>query len=410
MMVRATLLAERPVRSIVAAIAAAAARWSDGDFQPRAQTLAAVSARTGYSLPVVGFAFDRLFESLQRETLEAVVSDELGALDVLDGFASKPRRPRARALPIGRVCIVSSRTTIGVAVIPAVFALCAKCEVLVKDREDHLVAAFFATLAEELPDFRDAARAQTWSGNSDAVDLAGFDAVVAFGNDRTLAHIGAGLPPTTRFIPYATKASAGYVTRETLSSQTEARRIAAAAARDLVLYDTEGCLSLHALFVERGGLVSAEQFSLILAASIEDAARAFPLGHRSPEIAAQLAHARDLAAFRASGLHNVYSDERSTYLAVLDPPPDSPPAFLPRALAIYSVDAPAEAAAYLDRHGVALEALAVSVRRSDVLDLALRLGAARVASFGELQAPPLGAYHGGRPRVAEFVRWVSDDS
>jgi hypothetical protein len=409
MMVKSTL-AERPVRSLVAAIAAAAARWRDTDFQPRAKALAAVAARTGYSLPVVDFAFDRLFDSLQHATIEAVISDELGALDVLDGFASKPGRARARAFPIGRVCVVSSRTTIGVAIVPAVFALCAKCEVLVKDREDHLVAAFFATLAEELPDVRDAARAQTWSGEHDAFDLAQFDAVVAFGSNATLTRIGAGLPPTTQFIPYATKASAGYVARETLASQTAARRIADAAARDLVLYDTEGCLSLHALFVERGGVVSAEQFSLILAESIADAGRAFPLGPRSPEVAAQLAHARDLAAFRASGRRNVYSDERSTYLAVFDPPVDSPPAFLPRALAIHSVDAPAEAAAYLDRHGIALEALAVASRRSDILDLALRLGAARVATFGALQVPPLGAYHGGRPRVAEFVRWASDET
>jgi Acyl-CoA reductase (LuxC) len=409
-MVKSTLLAECPVRSLVAAIAAGAARWRDSDFRPRARALAAVAARTGYSLPVVGFAFDRLFDSLQRETIEAVIADELGALDVLDGFASKPGRPRARALPVGRVCIVSSRTTIGVAIVPAVFALCAKCEVLVKDREDHLVAAFFATLADELTEFRAAARAQAWSGEHDAFDLTRFDAVVAFGSDATLAQIGSGLPPTMRFIPYAARASAGYVARETLASQTEARRIADAAARDLVLYDTEGCLSLHALFVERGGLVSAEQFSLVLAAAIEDAARAFPLGPRSPEVAAQLAHARDLAAFRACGRHNVYTDERSTYLAVLDPPVDSPPAFLPRALAIHSVDAPAEAAAYLDRHGIALEALAVAGRRSDLLDLSLRVGAARVTPFGALQAPPLGAYHGGRPRVAEFVRWVSDET
>jgi Acyl-CoA reductase (LuxC) len=410
MMVKSTLLAERPVRSLAAAIAAAAARWIDPEFQPRAQALAAVAARTGYSLSVVGFAFDRLFDSLQHGSIEAVISDELGSLEVLDRFARRPGRPLARAFPVGRVCIVSSRTTIGVAIVPAIFALCAKCEVLVKDREDHLVAAFFATLADELLDFRDAARAQTWDGERDAFDLARFDAVVAFGSDATLAQIASGLPAATRFIPYAAKASAGYVGRETLSSQTEARRIADAAARDLVLYDTEGCLSLHALFVERGGHVSVEQFSRILGSSIAEAARAFPLGPRSPEAAARLAHARDLATFRGAGERSVYSDEASTYLAVLDPPIDAPPAFLPRALAIRSVDAPAEAAAYLARHGIVLEALAVAPARPDILDLALRLGVARITPLGGLQTPPLGAYHGGRPRIAEFVRWVSDET
>lgn len=410
MMVKSTLLAERPVRSLVGAIAAAAARWNDADFPARARALDAVAARTGYSLPVVEFAFEQIFASLRRETIEAIISDELGSLEVLDDFTRRSGRPPTRAIPLGRVSIVSSRTTIGVAIVPAVFALCAKCEVLVKDREDHLVAAFFATLADELPEFRDAARAQTWDGQRDAFDLGRFNAVVAFGSNATLAQIATCLPVTTRFIPYANKASAGYVTREALESQTEARRIAAAAARDLILYDSEGCLSLHALFVERGGLISAEEFSDILGASIADAAREFPLGPRSPEAAAQLADARDLATFRAARQHGVYSDERSTYLAVLDPPVDSPPAFLPRALAIHSVDAPADAAAYLNRHGIALEALALAGRRSDTLDLAVRLGAARITHFGSLQAPPVGAYHGGRPRIVEFVRWTTDET
>ena len=100
--------------------------------------------------------------------IEAVIADELGCLDVLDGFVERAGRPPARALPLGRVCIVSSRTTIGVAILPAIFALCAKCDVLVKDREDHLVAAFFETLGDELAELRDAATAQTWKGDDDA--------------------------------------------------------------------------------------------------------------------------------------------------------------------------------------------------------------------------------------------------
>jgi hypothetical protein len=33
----------------------------------------------------------------------------------------------------------------------------------------------------------------------------------------------------------------------------------------------------------------------------------------------------------------------------------------------------------------------------------------RIAPFGTLQHPPLASPHGGRPRIAEFVRWVSDE-
>jgi Acyl-CoA reductase (LuxC) len=408
-MVKSATHGERPVRSIVGAIAAAAARWCDPDFPPRVRALDAVCARTNYSLPVVGCAVDRLFQPMTREAIEGVVGDELGCLDALDRFVQRPGRSPARALPIGRVCIVSSRTTIGVAIVPAIFALCSKSHVLVKDREDQLVGAFFATLAEQLDEFRGTARVQIWNGERDAVDLDAFDAVAAFGADATLARIAARLPPSIRFIAYGSKASAGYLAREALRSDGDARQIAEAAARDLILYDSEGCLSLHVLFVERGGFVSPAEFTAMLAAAIERVAVDFPLGLRAPQTAARLAHARDLAIFRAGESSTVFSDPAASYLVVLDPSIGQPPAFLPRAIGVHSVDAPAQAAAYLGRHSIALEALAVAGRRGDVIEMALQLDVARIARFGELQAPPLGTYHGGRPRIAEFVRWITDE-
>ena len=151
-----------PVRSIIDAVARAASAWSDSRYAPRRRAVAAVTARSGYSPPVVEYAFDRLFRSLGGDAIAAVVAGELGSLEVLDGFVNMGVRGVARALPVGRVCVISSRTTIGVAIVPAIFALCAKCEVLVKDREDHLVAAFFATLTEMLPQLEDAVAARPW--------------------------------------------------------------------------------------------------------------------------------------------------------------------------------------------------------------------------------------------------------
>ncbi len=202
-----------PVREIVAAIDGAAARWSDASFSPRVRAGTAVSERTGYSRPVVEYALDRLFGSLTGEAIEAVIVDELGSLDVLDAFTGRRGRPRAHALPIGRVCVISSRMTIGVALVPAIFALCAKCSVLVKDREDHLVTAFFETLVAQCGELRPALAAENWSGEREVGRLAEFDAVVAFGSDAALAQISAALPFATRLIPFGSRASAGYVTR-----------------------------------------------------------------------------------------------------------------------------------------------------------------------------------------------------
>ena len=399
-----------PARSIVRAVADAAARWADADFPPRVRLLDRVVERTGYTAPVVEYALDQLFGSLTVDALEATISGELGSLDVLDDFALRPGRPRARALPVGSVCVISSRTTIGVAIVPAVFAMCAKCDVLVKDREDGLVRAFFETLAQELDQVADAARAQTWEGESDAINVGSFDAIVAFGSDATLTRIAASTQGKTRFIGFGSRASIGYVAREELRDVTHAKRIAAGAARDVVLYETEGCLSLHALFVERGGVVDPQQFTRLVAQEVERASVEFPPGLRDARASARIASARNLAAFRsAAGSGSVFSDARGSYLTVLDPPESEPPAFLPRAIAVHAVENPGDAITYLARHDIPVEAVAIAGKRPDLRTLAIEIGAHRIARFGDLQRPPLGGNHGGRSRIADFITWITDE-
>lgn len=402
-------LTARPVRSILGAIADAAARWRDGDFPPRVRALERVCARTGYSMPVAEYALDRLFGALNATDLEATIERELGTIEVLDGFVMRSG-VRERALPAGRAGVISSRTTIGVALFPALFALLAKCDVVVKDREDALVAAFFATLAEELDEFRRAAVAEQWDGEARERDLAQFDVVVAFGDDATIASIAATLPPRTRLIPFGTRASLGYVAREALATLGDAEEIARGAARDLVLYETEGCLSLHALFVEDGGAIAPGAFAEILARAVERANVEFPLSQRSPQIVASVAAARDLAAFRAAAGHGrIYSDANATFVIDTTAGVTEPPAFLPRAIGVRTVGTPSEAIAYCRQHRLPIEAVSVAGSREDLNAMAIEMGASRITRFGELQAPPATGRHGGRPRIADFVRWIADE-
>ena len=403
-----TALQQVPARKIVAAIADAAERWSNADFPPRVRVTERIAQRTGYSVPVVEYALDRLFFTMTSGEIEATIRGELGSIELLDGFAPRAGRPDAWAAPVGRTCIISSRTTIGVAIIPAVFALCAKCDVLVKDREDALAASFFETLAQELDAFRQAALAQTWSSDHEnAPWLSDYDAVVAFGSDDTLKQIASALAPGSRFIGYGSRASAGYVTRESLASAGLAAPIAKGAARDLVLYETEGCLSLHTIFVERAGALTPADFAQLLAKAIEEANIEFPPGTRSAADAAQIAQQRDLAAFRAAGGRgSVFSGENAEYAVIVEPPASQPPYFLPRTIGIMAVDGPQDALSYLRAHSLRLEGFALSDHRSDAVQAAVEAGAVRLARFGELQQPPLSGDHGGRPRIAEFIRWI----
>lgn len=402
-------------------IADAAARWCHPDFPPRVRAQTRIVERTGYTLPVVEHALDHLFGAITCDAILTTIEGEVGA---------------KRVAPVGRVAIISSRTTIGVAIVPALFAICAGCDVVVKDREDELVAAFFETLAEEFggPSFapstaaprayarddnrayarddkrvsaRDDKRsvfaAQIWDGG--ARDLSAFDCVVAFGGDDALAAIRSQLKPDARFVAYGPKASIGYVTREALQDERAAARIAAGAARDLVLYDGEGCLSLHALFVESDAIVSVASFTALLAQAVERANVEFPLGERDAAAVARIAALRDLAQFRGAVFH---SDAQARFL-IERGDPDRPPALAPRALAVHEVDVPEEMRAYIERHALPLEACAVAGGRRDVAAAAIAAGANRISAFGEMQHPPLTYAHGGRPRFAEFVRFLSEN-
>jgi Acyl-CoA reductase (LuxC) len=407
-MLSSMALRELPARRITALIADAAERWSDADFPPRVRATAAIVERLGYSVPVVEYALDQLFFGITHTALEATIASELGALEALDGVVARADAPAAWARGVDRVVIVSSDTTIGVALVPALFALCAKCEVVVKDRADALVTNFFASLADEHPAFARAAQARVWSGGDDPAEvelLAGADVVVAFGRDDALRAIRGACGTETRFVPFGHRASVGRLTRDEIA--TLERPLAERIVRDAVLYDGEGCLSVHVLFADADGSELARAGELFAAAA-ERVAVEFPPSRFSAARDAAVGTYRNLAAFRAAGGRGRVLRGGDVTI-VLDVPPDEPPPFLPRLLPVIARASDAAVEAYVRAHRLPVQALGV-VRADDAaLALGRRIGAVRVAPLGTLQSPPLGGHHGGAPRIAEFVRWIDQE-
>jgi hypothetical protein len=386
-------------------VADAASRWRDADFPPRVRATGAVAARLGYSEPVVEYALDRLFGGVTQRALEATIAGELGSVEALDGAVERGNLPAAWARGVDRTVVISSDTTIGVALVPALFALCAKSPVVVKDRSDALIAAFFETLAEEDPAFASAAVARPWTGGEDPGEerlFATADTVVAFGRDETLRAVRARCGVDTRFVPFGHRASIGRLTAAAVATLTP--QVADAIARDALLYDGEGCLSLHALFVEADD-AGLERVADALAPACERVLLEFPPGVRSAARLAAAGSYRRLAAFRAaSGGGRVVRVNDATL--VVGASADDPPPFLPGIIPLVQVDGDDDVAAYTARHRLPVQALgAVDADLRDVA-LAERIGAVRVAPFGTMQDPPLSGHHGGAPRISDFIRWI----
>jgi hypothetical protein len=355
---------------------------------------------------VVDYALDALFGDIDAGTLGATIAGELGSLEALERFVARPGRPDVRYAGVASVAIVASDTTIGVAVPPLAFALCAGARVAVKDRADLLVAAFAETLAEEWPELGARVTASAWDAGDAAgrATLAAADTVVAYGRDETLTAIRATLRPAARFVGFGHRTSVAYIAREHLATERGAREAARAAARDALLYDGEGCLSPHAIFVEGGAAIGPRAFALELARACDEVAVEFPAGYTELDPAA--AAYRRAALFRASqGAGEIFAGVTAPHLVAFDPPANEPPPFLRRTAGVYPVDGPDDAAAYLQRHALPLEALAFAGEpRADLEAFAVASGAARIAPLGRLQRPPLAGEHGGVGRIRPFVR------
>ncbi len=401
------------VARVAHAIGDAAARWRNADFPPRVRTVRALRARTGYTEPVVDYALDALFGPIDAGALLATITGELGRLTALDGFVTREGRPDVSFVPLARAAIVSSDTTIGVALVPLAFALCAGCRVDVKDRDDGLVRAFLATLAQEWPALAARVTAAAWRGEDDddaRAHLANVDVAVAYGGNAALSAIRARLPAHARFVAFGHRTSIGYVARESLDGETNVRAAALAAARDALLYDGEGCLSSHALFVETGGAIAPAAFARYLAAACDACGVEFPAGYARLD-ASVAAYVRS-TRFRASqGDGAVFVSATGPHVVAYEPSRDVPPPLVRRTLACYAVADAGEALAFLRRHALPLEGVGLSHEataelRPDLVAFARASGASRIAPLGALQTPPLGGEHGGEGRILPFVRAI----
>jgi hypothetical protein len=333
---------------------------------------AAIESRLGTTMPVVDYALDRLFGGLTVAALTAAIDGELGAVAALDGFIARDGRPDAWARGVERVTVVASDTTIGTAIPPLAFALCAKCRVIVQDRTDALVAAFAETLGEALPALRDAIEVQAWNeaGSTDA-DLGRAEVIIAFGDLATLRALRTACAPDATFVAFGRRASASYVARVELDG--DLATLSAGIARDALVGAGDG--SPHVLFLEDADRDARGRFVRALTDACEAAAIEFPPG------AARI---------------------------VLDAPGDVAPPFGAGTLPVVIVGGPDDAGAYVRRHALALHAITTSAATGDdaAAELAVCLGAVRVAPFGALHAPPIAGHGGGRARIADFVRWI----
>jgi hypothetical protein len=382
---RAMVLVER-----IAAFDRLAARWLQPGFAPRRRALATLPAITGYAPETIRHAIDRLWAALSARELGRVAAGELGSGGV-------PERLAFHSLA-GNVP--------GVGLLGIVAALVAGVPSLVKtaEREPLLPLLFAESLAGVEPRLAAALAVAHWPGGSrvhQRLAVSRASVVLAYGRDDSIASLAAHAPP--RLLRFGPHLSVAVVCRESAGPD-----VAAVAARQVALFDQQGCLSPQYLVLEEGEPETTDAF---LAALIESFRR---LAVELPQAPLTLGEAT--AAWRHLEHQRwreqegepvrVLADRTARFSVVCDRGETLPPSPLNRHLVVLSVADLGRARARLEQLAGTIETIGVAApasRRGELAALADTCGAHRLCPLERMQAPPFAWRQSGHARLASLL-------
>jgi hypothetical protein len=282
--------------------------------------------------------------------------------------------------------------------------------------EEPLFAALFArSLAEVCPEIGACVAIGWWKGGDTALETAAFrrsEAVIAYGSNATIRAIQDLVPPASRFLAYGHKLSFGMIGRECLS-RAEADRMAQHAAYGVSVFDQQGCVSPHLLYVERGGDITPKAFAALLAQAMAAVHHEMPRGPLPLEDSTAIRHLRGTYEFRelADDRVQLYCSEPGTaWTVVYEEDEPFTPSCLNRTVRVHPVDdllqdVPARlkpVQAYLQTAGVAL----CPSRLPTLAEALGRLGVTRLSSLQQMPWPTMTWHHDGRCNLLDLVRWT----
>jgi hypothetical protein len=391
------------------------AGWAAAESPLRAEAVSRLHAATGYAEAAIDDGLRRLFSQMDARRLEAWLVDGGVSLAALDGAPAPGAEPRAFGPRL--TAVVSSGNVPGAALPSVVQALLLKSPCLVKtaSAEPALLPLYARSLADHAPELAQSLVVTGWVGGEPALEAAWLpevEALIAYGGDEVIGGWRNRLPVRARFIGYGHRLSFAAIGRELLADEPAARETAHRVARDLCVYDQQGCYSPQTVFVEQGGAVDAERFGALLAEALEGLATRLPRrGLSAAESAAihQYRGALEMRKFGDPGLRLWASEGGTGWTVALESGAALAPCVLNRTAVLRPVERLETLPALVGERREHLLAVALGASEERYAALAPRFGAAglaRITRPGRAQAPADTLRHDGVNAVAVLARWV----
>ena len=411
-------LARLPVAEIVAIVDQVVGLW----LAPESPWLEAagrrIAAATPYSEAMVRTGLTRLLGGCRKDALLALLEEELGDPAVLDGFRPRRTAPGShRAHGPGLTTHIFSGNVPGLPAISLIQALLVKSASLGKPASEEPVfpAMFARSIAAVDAKLASPVAILPWPGGDRTIEQAAFtasEAVVAYGSDAAVESVRGRLPANVRFVGHGHRVSFGVIGRESLD-HASLDALAGRVAYDVSLFDQQGCVSAHLLYVERGGAVPPEAFAERLADAMAAFEGGMPRGKVSVEEAAAIQQARADVEFRElrdEPVRQWTSPGGTAWTVIYEDDPGFVPSCLNRVVRVKPVMDLGEIPSlvrpfsrFLQTVGTAMSRL----RRDRLAEALAPLGACRVCPIGQMPHPPLGWHHDGGFSLLPLLKWTA---
>jgi hypothetical protein len=376
------------------AVTPAIVRTSSSSLPPPARSRLPSTAVRARALAKASVAFPFLGKLTTRGLLNLVAA-ELGHAKVLDQFVPQGRR-FIRAITPQRILHVLSGNTPAAALQTILRGLLLGSENLCKLPAGGIreARAFRSRLPRALAERLHFSEAlpSSW--------LVHADAAVIFGRDATIAALRDALPPGIPIVAHGHRLSFAIVFDDALLQS------ATQAARDVSIFDQQGCLSPHTIFVREKGKLTASTYAQRLALAMARFEKHTPRAALAISEANSIRTLREETAFRAANGEplEIFASEDTAWTVVVDRTDTIPLSPLNRVVFVKPL--PARLDLLLAPQRGHLSTCGIWPANAANCDFAAALGFSRICPMGKMQSPPPEWHHDGLQLLAPLVRWV----
>jgi acyl-CoA reductase-like NAD-dependent aldehyde dehydrogenase len=370
---------------VMLALASAFERWRDRRLPERRAALARIAEQFGWSAELLSESVDALIAPFSRDALAA--------------FAAQCA-PRRR---VGGFIMPANVPGAGMHELAAALISGAAAIVKASHREPHFFAAFAQTVRDCDPEVGERLEVVAFGRERDDLTASlkrGCNFIVALGEDASIRTISGA----ARMFGFGSRASGAMIS---LIAPANVPALAAAVARDVTLFEQQGCLSPHHVFVEDPGESEARGFAQALTDALETLAAKLPPAKLSFGAAAAIRRTRESARWRKLGGRDVdlWEGGAMRWTVVFDAAARFAvsPGF--RTVTVTPVRDRADFESRLAPISGRLEGFAIAVAAQDRarwLEVLAHAGVSYVCDPGRMQSPPMPWPHGG----GAFLKFV----